>query len=220
MGRVWAVLYLSHERSPPGPARPLAPFFGRGEHDLERAVALGCGAQGMDSGDRRDHFAPRCSWRMISRVLSERERTEIVVFMEDVRRSPQIPGDQGKRARRKGPRTRAAPDREDQGSTIWRGSEEAAGRLATDRQARRRAAHALHAGRRAPLWLPLDCVSASTHGRASPSARAGARALQHRSFPGSVLAPHERRVSAARSRPMPKGSTRFRYAAAVAVREP
>src|SRR6185436_10257205 len=34
-------------------------------------------------GDRRDHFAAEVQlWRMISRVLSERERAEIVVFME------------------------------------------------------------------------------------------------------------------------------------------
>ena len=34
-------------------------------------------------GDRRDHFAAEVQlWRMISRVLSEREKTEIAVFLE------------------------------------------------------------------------------------------------------------------------------------------
>jgi len=34
-------------------------------------------------GERRDHFAAEVQlWRMISRVLSEREKTEIVAFLE------------------------------------------------------------------------------------------------------------------------------------------
>jgi DNA-binding transcriptional regulator GbsR (MarR family) len=84
MGRVWAVLYLSPE--------PLT------AQDLRELLRLSSGAVSMIlselsrwgvvkkvwiQGDRRDHFAAEVQlWRMISRVLSERERTEIVVFME------------------------------------------------------------------------------------------------------------------------------------------
>jgi DNA-binding transcriptional regulator GbsR (MarR family) len=84
MGRVWAVLYLSHE-----------PLTAR---DLRDLLCLSSGAVSMIlsdlsrwgvirrvwiQGDRRDHFAAEVQlWRMISRVLSEREKTEIVVFME------------------------------------------------------------------------------------------------------------------------------------------
>jgi DNA-binding transcriptional regulator GbsR (MarR family) len=84
MGRVWAVLYLSPE--------PLT------AQDLRSVLRLSSGAVSMIlndlsrwgvvrkvwiQGDRRDHFAAEVQlWRMISRVLSEREKTEIVVFME------------------------------------------------------------------------------------------------------------------------------------------
>ncbi len=84
MGRVWAVLYLSPE--------PLT------AQDLRELLRLSSGAVSMIlselsrwgvvrkvwvQGDRRDHFAAEVHlWRMISRVLSERERTEIVVFLE------------------------------------------------------------------------------------------------------------------------------------------
>jgi DNA-binding transcriptional regulator GbsR (MarR family) len=84
MGRVWAILYLSPE--------PLT------AQDLREVLRLSSGAVSMIlsdlsrwgvvrkvwiQGDRRDHFAAEVQlWRMISRVLSEREKTEIVVFME------------------------------------------------------------------------------------------------------------------------------------------
>ena len=84
MGRVWAVLYLSPE--------PLT------AQDLRSLLRLSSGAVSMIlndlsrwgvvrkvwiQGDRRDHFAAEVQlWRMISRVLSEREKTEIVVFIE------------------------------------------------------------------------------------------------------------------------------------------
>jgi DNA-binding transcriptional regulator GbsR (MarR family) len=84
MGRVWAVLYLSPE--------PLS------AQDLRAVLALSSGAVSMILGDlarwgvvrrvwiqgeRRDHFAAEVHlWRMISRVLSEREKTEIVTFVE------------------------------------------------------------------------------------------------------------------------------------------
>jgi DNA-binding transcriptional regulator GbsR (MarR family) len=84
MGRVWAVLYLSPE--------PLT------AQDLRDLLRLSSGAVSMIlndlsrwgvlrkvwiQGDRRDHFAAEVQlWRMISRVLSEREKAEIVVFLE------------------------------------------------------------------------------------------------------------------------------------------
>jgi DNA-binding transcriptional regulator GbsR (MarR family) len=84
MGRVWAVLDLSPE--------PLT------AQELRAALRLSSGAVSMIlndlsrwgvvrkvwiQGDRRDHFAAEVQlWRMISKVLSEREKTEIVVFME------------------------------------------------------------------------------------------------------------------------------------------
>ena len=84
MGRVWAALYLSPD--------PLS------AQDLRAALGLSSGAVSMIltdlsrwgvvrrvwiQGERRDHFAAEVQlWRMISRVLSERERTEIVAFLE------------------------------------------------------------------------------------------------------------------------------------------
>jgi DNA-binding transcriptional regulator GbsR (MarR family) len=84
MGRVWAALYLSPE--------PLS------AQDLRAALGLSSGAVSMIltdlsrwgvvrrvwiQGERRDHFAAEVQlWRMISRVLSEREKTEIVTFLE------------------------------------------------------------------------------------------------------------------------------------------
>jgi len=84
MGRVWTVLYLS-------PQPLTAP-------DLRDMLRLSSGAVSMIlsdlarwgvvrkvwiQGDRRDHFAAEVHlWRMISRVLAERETTEIVAFIE------------------------------------------------------------------------------------------------------------------------------------------
>ena len=84
MGRIWAVLYLS-----PGPLTA---------QDLRDVLHLSSGAVSMTlnellrwgvvrkvwvQGDRRDHFAAEVQlWKMISRVLSERERAEILVAIE------------------------------------------------------------------------------------------------------------------------------------------
>jgi DNA-binding transcriptional regulator GbsR (MarR family) len=84
MGRVWAVLYLSPE--------PLT------AQDLRELLRLSSGAVSMTlnelsrwgvvrkvwiQGDRRDHFAAEVQlWRMISRVLAERERVEIQAAIE------------------------------------------------------------------------------------------------------------------------------------------
>jgi DNA-binding transcriptional regulator GbsR (MarR family) len=84
MGRIWAVLYLSPQ--------PLT------AQDLRDLLHLSSGAVSMTlnelqrwgvvrkvwvQGDRRDHFAAEVQlWKMISRVLSERERAEILVAIE------------------------------------------------------------------------------------------------------------------------------------------
>lgn len=79
-GRVWAILYLSD--------RPLS------AQDLRERLRLSTGAVSMTlnellrwsvikkvwiQGERRDYFAAEGNlWKMISRVLSERERVEII----------------------------------------------------------------------------------------------------------------------------------------------
>lgn len=84
MGRIWSVLYLSPE--------PLS------AEDLREALKLSSGAVSMTlnelsrwgvvrkvwvQGERKDFYAAEVQlWRMISRVLSEREKTEIVSAME------------------------------------------------------------------------------------------------------------------------------------------
>ncbi len=84
MGRIWAVLYLSPE--------PLS------AEDLREALKLSSGAVSMTlnelarwgvvrkvwvQGERKDFYAAEVQlWRMISRVLSEREKSEIVMAIE------------------------------------------------------------------------------------------------------------------------------------------
>lgn len=84
MGRIWAVLYLSPE--------PLS------AEDLRQALKLSSGAVSMTlselarwgvvrkvwvQGERKDFYAAEVQlWRMISRVYSEREKTEIVTAIE------------------------------------------------------------------------------------------------------------------------------------------
>lgn len=84
MGRVWSVLYLSES--------PLT------AQELRDRLCLSAGAISMTlaeltrwgvvkkvwvQGDRRDHFAAEVQlWRMISRVLAERERAEITNAIE------------------------------------------------------------------------------------------------------------------------------------------
>jgi DNA-binding transcriptional regulator GbsR (MarR family) len=84
MGRVWAVLYLSPD--------PLS------AEDLRQALSLSSGAVSMTlselarwgvvrkvwvQGERKDFYAAEVQlWRMISRVFSEREKSEIVAAIE------------------------------------------------------------------------------------------------------------------------------------------
>jgi HTH-type transcriptional regulator, glycine betaine synthesis regulator len=84
MGRVWAVLYLSHEPLTAQNLRDLLRLSsGAVSMILSELSRWGVVRKVWIQGDRRDHFAAEVQlWRMISRVLSERERTEIVVFME------------------------------------------------------------------------------------------------------------------------------------------
>ena len=84
MGRVWAVLYLSHEPLTAQELRDLLRLSsGAVSMILSELSRWGVVRKVWIQGDRRDHFAAEVQlWRMISRVLSEREKTEIVVFME------------------------------------------------------------------------------------------------------------------------------------------
>jgi DNA-binding transcriptional regulator GbsR (MarR family) len=84
MGRIWSVLYLSPE--------PLS------AEELRQALSLSSGAVSMTlnelsrwgvvrkvwvQGERKDFYAAEVQlWRMISRVFSEREKTEIVMAIE------------------------------------------------------------------------------------------------------------------------------------------
>jgi DNA-binding transcriptional regulator GbsR (MarR family) len=84
MGRIWSVLYLSPE--------PLS------AEDLREALSLSSGAVSMTlnelsrwgvvrkvwvQGERKDFYTAEVQlWRMISRVFSEREKTEIVMAIE------------------------------------------------------------------------------------------------------------------------------------------
>jgi DNA-binding transcriptional regulator GbsR (MarR family) len=84
MGRVWTLLYLSDE--------PLT------AHVLRERLQLSAGAISMtlselarwgvvrkvfQQGDRHDYFEAESSlWKMISRVLRERERAEVVLAIE------------------------------------------------------------------------------------------------------------------------------------------
>ena len=84
MGRIWAVLYLSPE--------PLS------AEDLRLALKLSSGAVSMTlndllrwgvvrkvwvQGERKDFYTAEVQlWRMISRVYSEREKSEIVIAIE------------------------------------------------------------------------------------------------------------------------------------------
>jgi DNA-binding transcriptional regulator GbsR (MarR family) len=84
MGRVWAVVYLSPD---PLTAQELRDLLGLSSGAvsmiLNDLMRWGVVKKVWVQGDRRDHFAAEVQlWRMISRVLSERERAEIVVATE------------------------------------------------------------------------------------------------------------------------------------------
>jgi HTH-type transcriptional regulator, glycine betaine synthesis regulator len=84
MGRVWAVVYLSPEPLTAQELRDLLSLSsGAVSMILTDLLRWGVVKKVWIQGDRRDHFAAEVQlWRMISRVLSERERVEIVVAGE------------------------------------------------------------------------------------------------------------------------------------------
>jgi DNA-binding transcriptional regulator GbsR (MarR family) len=84
MGRVWAVVYLSPDPLTAQELRDLlALSSGAVSMILNELMRWGVVKKVWVQGDRRDHFAAEVQlWRMISRVLSERERAEIVVATE------------------------------------------------------------------------------------------------------------------------------------------
>lgn len=106
MGRIWSVLYLSPE--------PLS------AEDLRQALSLSSGAVSMTlnelsrwgvvrkvwiQGERKDFYAAEVQlWRMISRVFSEREKTEIVMAIEAFE---EVLADLGKLRSSTDPKTRA-----------------------------------------------------------------------------------------------------------------
>ncbi|MBC7173058.1 MAG: ArsR family transcriptional regulator [Polyangiaceae bacterium] len=80
MGRVWSVLFLSDESLTAADLREkLELSTGAVSMTLTELARWGVVKKVWVKGDRRDHFAAEGNlWKMISRVLSERERTEIL----------------------------------------------------------------------------------------------------------------------------------------------
>lgn len=92
MGRVWSLLYLT-----PGPLTA---------QDLQEMLQISSGAVSMTlaelmrwgvvkkvwvQGERRDYYAAEVGlWRMISRVLGERERAEIVTAIDGFERAVEL----------------------------------------------------------------------------------------------------------------------------------
>lgn len=84
MGRVWAVLYLSTEPLTAQELRQLLQLSsGAVSMTLSDLTRWGVVRRVWIQGDRRDHFAAEVQlWKVISRVLSEREKIEIMAAME------------------------------------------------------------------------------------------------------------------------------------------
>jgi DNA-binding transcriptional regulator GbsR (MarR family) len=84
MGRVWAALYLSREPLDAQQIRELLGLSaGAVSMTLNELMQWGAIRRVWIHGERRDHFAAEVRlWKMIARVLSEREKAEIVVAGE------------------------------------------------------------------------------------------------------------------------------------------
>ena len=98
MGRIWGLLYLS-----PTPLHA---------NDLQRRLGISAGAVSMTltdlqrwgvvrkvwvPGDRKGHFAAEVNlWKMISRVMSERERAEILAAIEGFEEALRLLGEEKK----------------------------------------------------------------------------------------------------------------------------
>jgi HTH-type transcriptional regulator, glycine betaine synthesis regulator len=80
MGRVWTVLYLSNESlTAKDLCEKLELSTGAVSMTLTELARWGVVKKVWVKGDRRDHFAAEGNlWKMISRVLNERERAEII----------------------------------------------------------------------------------------------------------------------------------------------
>lgn len=84
LGRVWAILYLSPKALTAQDLRDkLVLSSGAVSMTLTELARWGVVRKVWVQGDRRDHFAAEVHlWRMISRVLAERERAEISAAIE------------------------------------------------------------------------------------------------------------------------------------------
>jgi DNA-binding transcriptional regulator GbsR (MarR family) len=80
MGRVWTVLFLSNDAQTAADLRDkLELSTGAVSMTLTELARWGVVKKVWVKGDRRDHFAAEGNlWKMISRVLNERERAEIL----------------------------------------------------------------------------------------------------------------------------------------------
>lgn len=84
MGRIWAVLYLSPEPQSAEDIRQLLKLSsGAVSMTLNELSRWGVVRKVWIQGERKDYYAAEVHlWRMISRVFSERERSEIVAAIE------------------------------------------------------------------------------------------------------------------------------------------
>ncbi len=83
MGRIWAVLFSRPSRSAPRTRAGPEAASGAVSMTLNEPVALGVVRKVWVQGERKDFYAAEVQlWRMISRVFSEREKTEIVMAIE------------------------------------------------------------------------------------------------------------------------------------------
>lgn len=84
MGRIWAVLYLSPEPLTAEDLRvSLKVSSGAVSMTLNELLRWGVVRKVWVQGERKDFFTAEVQlWRMISRVFSEREKTEIVTAIE------------------------------------------------------------------------------------------------------------------------------------------
>jgi DNA-binding transcriptional regulator GbsR (MarR family) len=84
MGRVWAVMYLSPNALTAADLKDLLQISsGAVSMTLAELMRWGVVKKVWVQGERKDFFVAEVAlWRMISRVLGERERTEIAVAIE------------------------------------------------------------------------------------------------------------------------------------------
>jgi HTH-type transcriptional regulator, glycine betaine synthesis regulator len=84
MGRVWTLLYLSDEPLPAHVLRErLQLSAGAISMTLSELARWGVVRKVFRQGDRHDYFEAESSlWKMISRVLREREKAEVVLAIE------------------------------------------------------------------------------------------------------------------------------------------